>query len=139
MILRNPFSALKIRINKANAENITVTKYGYNGHNDKSDAFRHAYFQAINARACDETIARQFSNAHEETTPTALLLEKQMDLHNNDIGFAVAAANPGATDAVLATKVMAKITAGECKYLTPLDASINNAIIPGLTQIKNTN
>ena len=64
-------------------------------HNNKADAFRHAFFNAINTRDVlgipfilpANKIVKLFSDAHESEVPLSLFLEKQMDIHNNQIGI----------------------------------------------------
>ena len=57
--------------------------------NDKSDAFRHAYWSALmaNDSRLGTTYAILFSEAHESEVPSRFALEKQMDLFNNAVGY----------------------------------------------------
>ena len=58
------------------------------GHNDGSDALRHAYWSALNQMSVgsDSGDARRFGQCH-ECAPNQSQEEKEMDLHNNDVGF----------------------------------------------------
>ena len=62
---------------------------GINDRNDCSDAFRHCFFNALNARSCGSVKAKLFGDAHECDVPLELLSEKEMDLHNNEIGVEI--------------------------------------------------
>lgn len=139
LIALYPITALRIRTNAGTAQAMTVSKMGMNGRNDKSDAFRHAFFQAINTRDVGSAKTLLFSNAHESETPTELLLEKEMDLFNNAVGIEVGYGTIPIIngDAGLATKVMEKLTTGKLIYLAPLDSY--SRIIPNVTVKKATN
>lgn len=56
---------------------------GNNERNDKSDAFRHSFYNVINTKYCGTAIAKLFLNAHESEAPQNLHLENSMDLLNN--------------------------------------------------------
>lgn len=116
--------------------------------NGKQDAFRHAFFQAINVRdvmprvmpyTSATEIVTQFANAHETETPPGEELAKVMDIHNNQVGisycwncFSLTTADNAIRDAI-----MNALNVGELRYLAPLDA--NNMIILNQTQIIPTN
>jgi hypothetical protein len=55
--------------------------------NDKADAFRHCFFNTINALSVGPILAEAFGNAHESETPPNLIMEKEMDLYNNGFGY----------------------------------------------------
>ncbi len=134
-----PKIALKILPNKKIAEQKTKDIMGHSGHNDKSDAFRHAYFNALNALYAGRYYANLFGEAHETNTPLNKALEKQMDLFNNSVGQYygenVSPLNPDTSP--LEVKIKRALDNGELRYLKPLDQ--NNEIIPGITQIVPTN
>jgi hypothetical protein len=126
--------AWSINENADIATSMTVERFGYNGRNDCSDAFRHAFFNALNAMSCDIDMAREFGEAHECDVPNELIMEKEMDLWNNEIGYSIisdfgALSNHNA----LADIVLLRLSESEGKYLTPLDA--DSKIIPGVTGI----
>lgn len=139
LVAMYPKVALVIKLNADNATSLTISKMGYNGHNDKSDAFRHAIWLSMNGRDIGTYFAKKFSDAHETETPTNLILEKQMDLFNNAVGISIGSdAYPLIdSDASLATKVLDKLNTGKLRYLTPLDAY--SRVIPNLTILKPTN
>ncbi|MDR1195292.1 MAG: hypothetical protein LBL00_02325 [Endomicrobium sp.] len=62
----------------------TIKEFGYNGHNDESDAFRHAYWNAEMVKELGESFAEEIATNHE--IASANTKEKEMDLHNNKIG-----------------------------------------------------
>lgn len=72
-------------------------------HNGSGDAFRHCFWSAMNARDQGKALAKEFGDAHEdfEGNPPA---EKAMDLHNNDIGYAIGVQSPGSSNRHLAVQ-----------------------------------
>ena len=70
-------------------------------HNGKGDAFRHAYWSALNAKY-NSTLAGDFGLVH-ENRPNNPTNERNMDIANNNYGIAFAKANPNMTSAQLAT------------------------------------
>ncbi len=110
------------KFNRPMATNFTVQKFGSNGLNDKSDAFRHAFFQAVNTVRIGATLTQQFSDAHETETPNQLIKEKQMDLFNNSVGIAYGQTQsyPTSTSVMIADAVYIKVLNGELRYLFPI-------------------
>lgn len=107
-------------------------------HNGKSDAFRHAYFSALNVDALGYDLATALANAH-ENRPGNPPLEREMDLRNNQLGrnayYYVAALNLGSHffKEGLAIRINEMMKNGELWYLSPL--GLDGAIIPGMTQL----
>lgn len=66
----------------------TIKEFGHNGHNDESDAFRHAYWNAEMVKELGEAFAEEIATNHE--IASANMKEKEMDLHNNKIGREIA-------------------------------------------------
>lgn len=129
LVKKYPTHAYMISKNKPVAENETISIFGQNGLNDKSDAFRHAFFNAMNRRDLGldpmtlENIAKLFSDAHESEVPSQLQKEKDMDLWNNNIGhmvgnvmFPIFTSNSS-----LSSDVLTKLTNGELRYLKPVE------------------
>ncbi len=85
-IATHPQHAIAIRDSKKNAFSETKKRFGHNGHNDDSDAFRHCYWSSILARELGFQHALEFTSAHESRTDNPLS-EKTMDLHNNFVGL----------------------------------------------------
>jgi hypothetical protein len=110
--------AYKISLNKNIAEQETIKQFGRNGLNDKSDAFRHCYFQAINTNVVGWEMTKLFSDAHESETPKQLTIEREMDLFNNQIGIDISIRNKRNATSL---QVMDALLNGKLKYLTPLD------------------
>jgi len=66
----------------------TTKRFGYNGRNDKSDAFRHCFWSATLVRDIGFKNALEFTNAH-ESSPLNIHEEKIMDLHNIRVGLRI--------------------------------------------------
>jgi hypothetical protein len=133
-----PYQGFRISLNVTPAFQITDMKMGVTGApheniNDKKDAFRHAFFQAINTRDCPGSvlpvfltgsqIVDLFADAHESDVPPQLNLEKTMDMFNNDIGInycwnCLPFIN---TNKSIGTAIKTKLDNGELRYLKPLD------------------
>ncbi len=106
-----------------------VTGAENDGLNDKKDAFRHAFFNAINTRDCLPSLAptpttaseivRRFGIAHESEVPQQLQLEKTMDLFNNGIGISYCWNCYTTTDLSIATAIFDKLNNGDLRYLKP--------------------
>jgi hypothetical protein len=144
LIVLYPFEAFQIKQNVPNAlaralAEVSPNSTDHIGHQDKIDAFRHAYFQAINVRdvtdrwiipyvviESDVSIVTKFANAHESMSPQQLIKEKQMDVFNNTVGI-----NYGATtlpiidtDNSVAAEILTKLNNGQLVYLKPLDHNL---------------
>jgi|GEM_PF-1541838 len=143
-----PVQAYIIKSNVGVAFSVSTATGLTQPHNGKQDAFRHAFFNAINTRdvpprnvpyTSSTQIVRLFSTAHESEVPPNLALEKEMDLWNNEIGitscqfcYPLITSNESIKDDILF-----KISHGVLRYLFPLDANEN--IKPGETQLIPTN
>ncbi len=136
----NKLEALLSYRNKGITESKTVQIMGISGLNDRSDAFRHAYFQALNTMDFGATLTQQFADAHESQVPSDLLLEKQMDLFNNAVGIYYGYTYVTSND-IMATFIHDwAILKGQLRYLNPTDFNIYfHGIIPGTTQLTPTN
>ena len=100
---------------KAFAE--TTKRFGNNGHNDKSDAFRHCYWSALIARDVGILAGITFTNAHEDF-PSNPPDEKAMDLHNNSKGLIIGFRQKGSEDDTkLSDACFAELAAGNLKWL----------------------
>ena len=112
-----PYFAYKIWKNRKPAEDATRLKFGGNFRNDKSDAFRHAFYNALNAQGINKEIVRLFSNAHESEVPQSEIIEKEMDLFNNGIGIKFGNDNENLDYNQLIDAIYQKIIGGELKYI----------------------
>ena len=106
--------ALDMEENSGLAVAETIKQYGRNGKGDESDAFRHAYWQALNTQDVGEDFTRKMSDAHEYSTKAKDVdLDLIMDIHNNDLGIQVGRENPQASPAELISIIKSKMDAGE--------------------------
>ena len=105
----HPVDAIQIAWNKEKAFDETVRRFGHNGHNDASDAFRHCFWSALLMRDIGEADAREFTTLH-ESSPLNPPNEKAMDLHNNSVGIELG--KSGGSDTVLSDKSFAALQAG---------------------------
>lgn len=120
-IIDFPYDAWAIWNNRPIAVQATISKFGFSRRNDKSDAFRHAYFNAINTMDVGSYFAEIFSTAHESENPSHLILEKQMDLFNNSIGHDAQINYPNHSDSQLVNDIYQELLDGNLRYLSPLD------------------
>jgi len=140
LIKKFPLEAYGIFKNREIATTATIQKFGINGRNDKSDAFRHAYYNVINAKYVGVYFAKLFSDAHESENPVILALEEQMDLFNNDVGHQSINGNGSLSNSQLADLIYQKLLNGDLRYLSPLDTVIAPFYgISNLTQLIPTN
>lgn len=93
-----------------------------NGPNDTADnhtdAFRHAYWNALMTQRFGEDWTRDFTTAHERLPGNPSTAEA-MDLYNNQVGRDIAAANPKATPAQLADMVEQAVRRGDTVVVAP--------------------
>ncbi|WP_294143089.1 hypothetical protein [uncultured Sanguibacteroides sp.] len=115
LIMRFPLQALEIRKNAGIAEKETKAIFGKNGRHDKSDAFRHCYFNILNSISCGVVLARRFGNAHEERSDQSAL-EKRMDLHNNKVGYDIFKKYSGLDKRSASDKAMDALNNGDLLY-----------------------
>ena len=121
LALTYPVSAFAIRINQDIALAEEKSIFGFNSRNGVGDAFRHAFWLAINTRDVGTTRASEFGTAHESETHPDLLLEKEMDLFNNSVGLEYSFANPNSTNSQLSTGLQNKLLNGDLRFLDPID------------------
>ena len=96
------------------------------GANGCSDAFRHAFFNAINSKSTSPTIAKKFGDAHECDVPASEQSAKEMDLFNNELGRAIFSDNPTASTSELANLICESIELGNMVILdNPGDGNSN--------------
>ncbi|RKQ88542.1 DUF6973 domain-containing protein [Brockia lithotrophica] len=107
----NPWKAYKAYLAARDAIGETTRRFGYSGHNDCTDAFRHAYWNALMVKRIDLDWAIRWATAHEQN-PNQPEIEKQMDLYNNAKGREIAVNNPSASEPQLADKVDAARRSG---------------------------
>jgi Domain of unknown function (DUF6973) len=110
----HPIDAMTIDEDTKKAFQETTRMFGFNGHNDKTDAFRHCFWSALLARDIGYAKALDFTTAH-ESSPTNPADEKAMDLHNNSVGLLIGKA--GMSDVTVSTQCMAALNGGRLKIL----------------------
>jgi len=96
-VKKNKVAAYKIFRNAKTATKQTKNKFGFNGRNDRSDAFRHTLWQALNTQSVGADLTQQYADAHETATPAGREKEKEMDDHNNSLGIQIGLDNPDAS------------------------------------------
>jgi hypothetical protein len=127
LIIQYPSCALKINNNKNQAIQMTFAKFPTGTHhNDCADAFRHAFFNALNTIDCGESIAKEFGDAHESEVPQSQINEKIMDLHNNSIGRSIAVSNPSATESQFANLICQQLEDGVLKIFNSASVLIDS-------------
>ncbi len=85
-IFRHPRYAYKFNANSEKAK--AIGKQFEGGKNGYGDAVRHCYWCALNqvSAGLNSPLAEEFGNAH-ENKPDNGINEKNMDLHNNSVGY----------------------------------------------------
>ncbi len=93
--------------------------------NGKPDAFRHAFFQAINTVRVRKYFTELFANAHESEVPTIWSIEKEMDIYNNEIGMnLIEFTHPNWSNInQIATEILNMLNNGKLIYLKPINYS----------------
>ncbi len=129
LVVTYPKEALAIQSNATKATNSTISTYGYNGNGDVSDAYRHGYWNALNARDVGNTIAEKFATAHEDISDEEMnkfydsvgyygWQLRSMDLHNNEVGRGVVSWTDILTsDSTLSSRILEQIKKGNMVIL----------------------
>lgn len=96
LIVSSPANAYLTKITRTKAFDYTKSEYSRNGLGDRSDAFRHAIWNALMSKYVSELWAYQFGTAHEQKSEAELNKiakdgnrereHQKMDLHNNREG-----------------------------------------------------
>lgn len=94
LVATNPTKAYITSLTKEKAFSYTNSEFWYNWLGDKSDAFRHAIWNALMCKYIDKAWAIAFSTAHEQKSAEELKKiasdwnieskHQKMDLHNNN-------------------------------------------------------
>lgn len=124
LVIRYPFSALKVNKAKNIATAQTEIKFGRNGLGDRSDAFRHGMWNAEMTILIGIKKAEMFATAHEDKDTTGLEVDgfpkiehKKMDLHNNEIGRDIGALNLKIKEGELADIIFANIYQEKSRFI----------------------
>lgn len=113
-IASHPHQAIAIRNARDTAYEETKKRFGFNGRNDRSDAFRHCYWAALLAREIGYSDALRFTMAH-ESSPINPKDEKEMDIHNNQVGLSIG--RTGGSDLMLSQRCTTALSGGQLKVL----------------------
>lgn len=84
-VLMNPVRSFVIKECQDDAERETERRFGYNGRNDETDAFRHCMWSGLISKRISHSEALKFTTMHEMQDGNDFV-EKSMDLHNNKVG-----------------------------------------------------
>ena len=127
LVVTYPTEALAVQSNATTASSSTSSIYGYNGNGDVTDAYRHGYWNALNARDVGKTIAEKFATAHEDVSDEELQKDyngfygwqhRSMDLHNNEVGREVVSwYDIFASDSTLSDRILEQIEKGNMVIL----------------------
>lgn len=124
LVFSNQGAALIIHKNMERSFAATARNFpGVRAVNNQADAFRHAYFSALNARAVGYDLAFQFGIAHEQTTFIDPLAS-QMDISNNIYGYNLTVYYPNASTRQLESLILNSITNGSLVMIS------NGRIVP---------
>jgi hypothetical protein len=119
MAATTPVSLIFLQNSKKKSYNEATKRFGFNGHNDRSDAFRHCFWSATLTREIGIIWTKLFTDAHEtkEGQPAA---EKEMDLHNNGVGMNIGFFSPfWDSDSVVSDKCFNALNEGKLKVIAP--------------------
>jgi hypothetical protein len=115
LIKKHPFKVYALKDTPGLAESETFDRFGYQGEDDKSDAFRHAYWNALMAKRKGKDFAEDLATAHEVSSDR--YLPKEMDLHNNKIGREIGEIYKDRSDSEIADAIMLQLNNGKLWYI----------------------
>lgn len=111
LVAKYPTQSVKIFNNSSTASNTASSLYKaetlYLGN---GDAFRHAYWNALNLKSVGADIAKAFANAHESETPEGN--DKTMALRNNTVGRNIGRIYSNSSNATIKNKVIEAVNQG---------------------------
>lgn len=118
----SPQTQFKYLKNAYFALNKAQDLYANSIHNGKGDAFRHAYFNALNVISIGKFYAEQLSTAHENKPSeySYSFKENNMDLFNNKIGRDYGELKLLGNSTSVENLIKSALQRGELRYLTPL-------------------
>lgn len=108
--------------------------------NGKGDAFRHAYWNALNVILLGDNLAESLATAHEDQPPTYTYSHKetQMDLFNNEVGRSKHSWFSNGFSS-LTNSIINSITNGELRYLSHLQGRTSSGLATYQSQLIPTN
>lgn len=111
LVAKYPTQSVKVFNNSSTASSTASSLYKaetlYLGN---GDAFRHAYWNALNVKSVGADIAKAFANAHESETPEGN--DKTMDLRNNTVGRNIGRSYSNSSNATIKNKVIEAVNQG---------------------------
>lgn len=111
--------AVLVFVNAEIAESKTIELFGINGWRDCADAFRHAYWNALNIQEISINDATLFANAH-ECESSIENMDVQMDLFNNRVGRGIGLNYSFSYATPLWGKVLESLNSGNLKIISNL-------------------
>ena len=108
-------TAIRVNSNAKLASSMAKKAFlGEGGKGGKTDAYRHAMWQALNVQSIGEKMTRKWSDAHEySTTADEVETDLIMDIHNNDVGIEIGKQNPDASPEQLGEIIKQRIDRGD--------------------------
>jgi hypothetical protein len=130
LIASNPGSALVVAKNTIEA--LLMTKILFDtiwGSNSCPDAFRHAFYSAINTANLGAELAEQFGDAHECGNGPDLASATAMDLYNNSVGRdIVSSVQPTLSFERIVLSVCTALRQGDLQILTDINDTTSSPI-----------
>lgn len=129
---------LKYLYNAKTASSLAESLFPNSLHNGQGDAFRHALFNALNAKVLGISLSTTLADAH-ELAQGQDPLEKQMDLFNNQVGrnIFLDLQSRGLSGHFFQAGVIFQlnllISDGQLRMISPL--SSQGDVIPGVSQL----
>jgi hypothetical protein len=120
----NPWIGYKVYGCAKDATHETEGRFGRIRNNDESNAFRHAYWNALMVKRVGYSWAYKWATAHETGAKGQPALEKEMDLFNNREGRFIGNKYSKKSDQVLSNKVYDAVKKGKLKEIK------NNKLVP---------
>ena len=131
-----PWMVPQAMINRSNATDVAVEKYCTDHDNFNGNAFKHAYWSALNTWSFGAEAARTMGVLHESEN-FASYISREMDMYNNELGITIASQLPWwEGEEVLKASILNAIHQGQGKraslvndgteplnFLIPTDAS----------------
>lgn len=127
---------LSYLLNAKNAISKSQELYPDTLHNGIGDAFRHAYWNALNVIDLGLVITQQLTTAHEDRLPSYAFgnMETQMDLFNNEIGRNIGLQIGDGSFMSVEDAVVQAVNNGNLRHLNNLNqsnqATANSQLIP---------
>lgn len=135
LVLSHPGCATFIGANALTSLRLTNEVFGTIwGSNDCPDAFRHALYNALNAKSCGEELAREFGEAHECENGPDLAAATAMDFHNNNVGYSIHNSNPNDNVVGLAAEVCEALEVGDLMILQDVSNTATSWLVPSNTR-----